>query len=187
MGGRVAEELVFDHRSTGAANDLQVSTERARRMVTEFGMSDQIGPRAWGTSGPVFLGEDFGHQREYSEDTARSIDGEVERLLRTGEDRCRNLMTTNRAALDLIARALLEQETISGSEVSRLIRVANGTEPDVPAPSPTPPPPPVVTNPAGAPVAPMPPPITPGLAPGGGPNVLPSNPVGDRPDLGDQR
>jgi cell division protease FtsH len=187
MGGRVAEELVFDHRSTGAANDLQVSTERARRMVTEFGMSDQIGPRAWGTSGPVFLGEDFGHQREYSEDTARSIDGEVERLLRTGEDRCRNLMTTNRAALDLIARALLEQETISGSEVSRLIRVANGTEPDVPAPSPTPPPPPVVTNPAGAPVAPMPPPITPGLAPGGGPNVLPSNPFGDRPDLGDQR
>jgi cell division protease FtsH len=187
MGGRVAEELVFDHRSTGAANDLQVSTERARRMVTEFGMSDQIGPRAWGTSGPVFLGEDFGHQREYSEDTARSIDGEVERLLRTGEDRCRNLMTTNRAALDLIARALLEQETISGSEVSRLIRVANGTEPDVPAPSPTPPPPPVVTNPAGAPVAPMPPPITPGLAPGGGPNVLPSNPFGDRPDLGGQR
>ena len=186
MGGRVAEELVFDHRSTGAANDLQVSTERARRMVTEFGMSDQIGPRAWGTSGPVFLGEDFGHQREYSEDTARSIDGEVERLLRTGEDRCRDLMTTNRTALDLIARALLEQETISGSEVSRLIRVANGTEPDVPAPTPTPPPPPVVTNPAGAPVAPMPPPITPGLAPGGGPNVLPSNPFRDAPDLDDR-
>ncbi|HNJ69017.1 MAG TPA: AAA family ATPase, partial [Microthrixaceae bacterium] len=107
MGGRVAEELVFDHRSTGAANDLQVSTERARKMVTEFGMSDEIGPRAWGTSGPVFLGDDFGHQREYSEDTARAIDAEVERLLRQGEDRCRDLLTRNRAALDLITRVLL--------------------------------------------------------------------------------
>ena len=180
MGGRVAEELVFQHRSTGAANDLQVSTERARRMVTEFGMSDQIGPRAWGTSGPVFLGEDFGHQREYSEETARSIDTEVERLLRVGEDRCRELLITNRGALDLVARALLEQETISGSEVSRLIRVANGTEPDVPAPSPQPLPPPVTTPPpAGA----VPPPIPPNLAPGGGPNVLPDPLRSDRPDL----
>jgi len=180
MGGRVAEELVFQHRSTGAANDLQVSTERARRMVTEFGMSDQIGPRAWGTSGPVFLGEDFGHQREYSEETARSIDTEVERLLRVGEDRCRDLLITNRGALDLVARALLEQETISGSEVSRLIRVANGTEPDVPAPSPQPLPPPVTTPPpAGA----VPPPIPPNLAPGGGPNVLPDPLRSDRPDL----
>jgi cell division protease FtsH len=180
MGGRVAEELVFQHRSTGAANDLQVSTERARRMVTEFGMSDQIGPRAWGTSGPVFLGEDFGHQREYSEETARSIDTEVERLLRVGEDRCRELLITNRGAIDLVARALLEQETISGSEVSRLIRVANGTEPDVPAPSPQPLPPPVTTPPpAGA----VPPPIPPNLAPGGGPNVLPDPLRSDRPDL----
>ncbi|MFZ4668692.1 MAG: ATP-dependent zinc metalloprotease FtsH [Microthrixaceae bacterium] len=180
MGGRVAEELVFQHRSTGAANDLQVSTERARRMVTEFGMSDHIGPRAWGTSGPVFLGEDFGHQREYSEETARSIDTEVERLLRVGEDRCRELLITNRGALDLVARALLEQETISGSEVSRLIRVANGTEPDVPAPSPQPLPPPVTTPPpAGA----VPPPIPPNLAPGGGPNVLPDPLRSDRPDL----
>ena len=180
MGGRVAEELVFQHRSTGAANDLQVSTERARRMVTEFGMSDQIGPRAWGTSGPVFLGEDFGHQREYSEETARSIDTEVERLLRVGEDRCRELLITNRAALDLVARALLEQETISGSEVSRLIRVANGTEPDVPAPTPHPLPPPVTPPPpAGA----VPPPIPPNLAPGGGPNVLPDPLRSDRPDL----
>ena len=185
MGGRVAEELVFDHRSTGAANDLQVSTERARRMVTEFGMSEEIGPRAWGTSGPVFLGEDFGHQREYSEDTARAIDTEVERLLRAGEDRCRELLTTNRGALDLIARALLEDETISGSEVSRLIRVANGTEPDVPEPSRSPRPPAVVTDPdegtrskAGSKLkAPQ---VEPGLAPGG-PSVLPSNPYAARP------
>ncbi len=172
MGGRVAEELVFDHRSTGAANDLQVSTERARKMVTEFGMSDEIGPRAWGTSGPVFLGDDFGHQREYSEDTARAIDAEVERLLRQGEDRCRDLLTRNRAALDLITRVLLEQETISGSEVNRLIRVANGTEPDLPAPTP----PVTPSPPVGGTPASVPPPVPPHLAPSPRPNVLPSQP-----------
>ncbi|MFM7068921.1 MAG: ATP-dependent zinc metalloprotease FtsH, partial [Actinomycetes bacterium] len=137
MGGRVAEDLVFHHRSTGASNDLQVSTERARRMVTEFGMSDALGPRAWGTSGPVFLGEDFGHQREYSEDTSKLIDAEVERILRESEDRCVELLTNHRQALDLIARSLLEQETISGAEVTRLIGVAAGTAPPVAA-SPTP-------------------------------------------------
>lgn len=127
MGGRVAEELVFDHRSTGASNDLQVSTERARRMVTEFGMSDRVGPRAWGTSGPVFLGEDFGQQREYSEDTSRLIDDEVEKILRKGEDHCRELIAKNRHALDLIARELLEHETISGADVNRLIEQAATT------------------------------------------------------------
>jgi cell division protease FtsH len=136
MGGRVAEELVFGHRSTGAANDLQTSTERARRMVTEFGMSDRIGPRAWGASGPVFLGEDIAAHREYSEETSRLIDDEVESLVRAAEVSCRELITANRTALDLIAERLLQEETISGAEVSRLIRVANGTEPDVPSPTP---------------------------------------------------
>ncbi|MHB1137560.1 MAG: ATP-dependent zinc metalloprotease FtsH [Microthrixaceae bacterium] len=129
MGGRVAEDLVFNHRSTGASNDLQVSTERARRMVTEFGMSDKVGPRAWGSSGPVFLGEDFGQQREYSEDTSRLIDDEVEAMLRDGEDRCVQLLTDNRHALDLIARGLLEHETISGHEVNRLIGLARNGAP----------------------------------------------------------
>ncbi|MBM3663417.1 MAG: ATP-dependent metallopeptidase FtsH/Yme1/Tma family protein [Actinobacteria bacterium] len=184
MGGRVAEDLIFSHRSTGAANDLQVSTERARRMVTEFGMSDEIGPRAWGTSGPVFLGEDFGHQREYSEETARSIDAEVERLLRQAEEHCTEILTANRVALDLVARSLLEHETISGSEVSRLIRVANGTEPDVPAPSPPVAPPAVVHDPQTA-TGSAPSPIPPGFAPGHpGPNPLPTNPrqQSPRPD-----
>ena len=145
MGGRVAEELVFNHRSTGASNDLQVSTERARRMVTEFGMSDKIGPRAWGTSGPVFLGEDFGQQREYSEDTSRLIDDEVEQILRVGETRCKELVQRNRGALDLIAQALLDQETISGDEVNRLIAMAQGGATDIgrataPQPPVTPPP-----------------------------------------------
>ncbi len=175
MGGRVAEELVFGNRSTGAANDLQVSTERARKMVTEFGMSEKIGPRAYGTAAPVFLGEDFGHTKEYSEDTSRLIDDEVDRMLREAEESCQELLEANRHALDLIARALLEDETVSGAEVSRLIRVANGTEPDVPAPS-TPPSAgsahagsvhghvPGGQNPG---VLPAPPPLPPHLNPGG--------------------
>jgi len=166
MGGRVAEEVVFDHRSTGAANDLQVSTERARKMVTEFGMSDRIGPRAWGTSGPVFLGEDFGHQREYSEDTSRLIDGEVETMLRQSEERCVALLTDHRKALDLVAAALLEHETISGAEVSRLIRVAKGTEPDVGSATP----PAGVNQQVPKATAPVPPPVPTQLQPR--PNVF---------------
>ncbi|MCB1010755.1 MAG: ATP-dependent zinc metalloprotease FtsH [Microthrixaceae bacterium] len=174
MGGRVAEDIVFGHRSTGAANDLQVSTERARKMVTEFGMSDRIGPRAYGTAAPVFLGEDFGHAKEYSEDTSRVIDDEVDRMLREAEESCRELVEANRHALDLIAQALLDDETVSGAEVSRLIRVANGTEPDVPSPSQ-----PHHGSP-GVPVhghvpgsqnpgaLPSPPPLPPHLNPGGG-------------------
>jgi cell division protease FtsH len=171
MGGRVAEELVFNHRSTGASNDLQVSTERARRMVTEFGMSDQVGPRAWGSSGPVFLGEDFGQQKEYSEETARLIDVEVEQMLRTGEDRCRELLTLHRRALDLIARGLLEHETISGVEVNRLIGVANGTVATAPAAPAAPPVAPAANLPTATPAeptpAPAPPPIPPHLRPDG--------------------
>ena len=171
MGGRVAEELVFNHRSTGASNDLQVSTERARRMVTEFGMSDVVGPRAWGGSGPVFLGDDFGQQKEYSEETARLIDVEVEQMLRTGEDRCRELLTLHRRALDLIARGLLEHETISGVEVNRLIGVANGTVATAP-PAPTAPPvAPAANLPTATPAeptpAPAPPPVPPHLRPDG--------------------
>jgi cell division protease FtsH len=139
MGGRVAEKLVFDHRSTGASNDLQVSTERARRMVTEFGMSDRVGPRAWGGSAPVFLGEDFGQQREFSEDTSRLIDDEVERMLREGEERCTELMTEHRHALDLIARGLLDQETISGHEVNRLITLSMNSSTEASAVAPAPP------------------------------------------------
>ncbi len=172
MGGRVAEELVFNHRSTGASNDLQVSTERARRMVTEFGMSDVVGPRAWGGSGPVFLGEDFGQQKEYSEETSRVIDAEVDKMLRSGEDRCRELLTLHRRALDLIAQSLLEQETISGHDVNRLIGVAAGTVADAPAAATVPAVPAVPALPATAapatsatPPAPTPPPIPPHLRP----------------------
>jgi cell division protease FtsH len=127
MGGRIAEKLVFNVLSTGASNDLVVSTERARKMVREWGMSERIGPMAWGSQGQVFLGEDLMHTRDYSDDTARVIDEEVEALLRQAEKSCNDLLTEHRKALDLVARALLEYETIDGSEVTRLIQLAAGT------------------------------------------------------------
>jgi cell division protease FtsH len=129
MGGRLAEDLVFGVLSTGASNDLVVATERARKMVREWGMSERVGPMAWGSQGQVFLGEDLMHTRDYSDDTARVIDEEVERVLREAEQKCRDLLTEHRNALDLVARALLEHETIDGREVERLINVAQSGSP----------------------------------------------------------
>jgi cell division protease FtsH len=121
MGGRISEDLVFGVISTGANNDLVGSTELARRMVREWGMSNRVGPMAWGSQGAVFLGDDLMHSRDYSDETARVIDEEVERILREQEERCRQTLTEHRNALDLVARALLEHETIDGSEVYRLV------------------------------------------------------------------
>jgi cell division protease FtsH len=130
MGGRVAEEIVYGIASTGASNDLMTATERARRMVREWGMSERVGPMAWGSQGQVFLGDDLMHTRDYSDDTARVIDEEVERILREQETRCRELLNENRKGLDLVAHALLEFETIDGAEVTRLIAVGAGRIPD---------------------------------------------------------
>ena len=121
MGGRIAEDLVFGVISTGANNDLVGSTELARKMVREWGMSDRIGPMAWGSQGAVFLGDDLMHSRDYSDETARVIDEESERILREQEERCRQVLTEHRNGLDLVARSLLEHETIDGAEVYRLV------------------------------------------------------------------
>ena len=135
LGGRVAEEVVFGMTSTGAQNDLVVNTELARRMVREFGMSDRIGPMAWGSNQQVFLGEDLMHTRDYSDQTAHIIDEEVERILRQQEDRARDLLRKHRVGLDLVAKALLEKETIDGTEVARLVQ--EGLQGEVPHPSTT--------------------------------------------------
>ena len=129
MGGRIAEELIFGVISTGANNDLVTSTELARKMVREWGMSARIGPMAWGSQGQVFLGEDLMHTRDYSDETARVIDEEVEKILRESEDRCRVTLQANRNGLDLVARALLEHETIDGEEVKRLVDLGRGDTP----------------------------------------------------------
>jgi cell division protease FtsH len=126
LGGRTAEDLIFGHVSTGAQNDLVRITEMARKMVREWGMSDRIGPMAWGTSGPVFLGEDLVHTRDYSDETARVIDEEVEHILRQEEARARRILRLHRRGLDAVARALLEHETLSGEVVGRLVDEAMG-------------------------------------------------------------
>ena len=123
LGGRVAEELVFGMFSTGANNDLVGATETARRMVREWGMSQRVGPMAWGGGG-VFLGEDMFQSRDYSDDTARIIDEEAERILRHQEQRARALLERHRSGLRAVAGALLEHETLVGAEVRRLINAA---------------------------------------------------------------
>jgi cell division protease FtsH len=126
LGGRLAEEIVFGHVSTGAQNDLVRITELARKMVREWGMSERIGPMAWGTQGPVFLGEDLVHTRDYSDDTARVIDEEVEHILRQEENRARRVLRLHRRGLEGVARALLEHETLDGGEVARIVDYAMG-------------------------------------------------------------
>tara|TARA_X000001036_G_scaffold189276_1_gene178466 strand:- start:703 stop:2535 length:1833 start_codon:yes stop_codon:yes gene_type:complete len=121
FGGRMAEDTVFGVTSTGAANDLMQGTELARRMVTEWGMSGRVGPMAWGSDNQVFLGDGLMSGRDYSDETARVIDEEVERILRTQENRARQALVEHRPALDRIATALLDRETISGNEVAQLI------------------------------------------------------------------
>src|SRR4051812_11886250 len=123
LGGRVAEDVVFGHRTTGAADDLNKATSWARRMVREWGMSERLGPMAFESHQHVFLGEDLMNaQRDYSDDTARVIDEEIELLLRGQEERATNLLNLHRRGLDLVAKALLEKETVDGAEVGRLVQ-----------------------------------------------------------------
>jgi len=147
LGGRIAEDSVYGEVTNGASDDLRKATEFARKMVREWGMSKRIGPMAWGSGAPVFLGEDWMQTKEYSEETARIIDEEIERILREAEDRTRQLLHDNRKGLEMIARALLERETVDGAEVNRLIELSRPpAAPDTPsaevAPPPPPPPPP---------------------------------------------
>jgi cell division protease FtsH len=126
MGGRVAELLIYGDLSTGASDDLQRNTELARRMVREWGMSKKVGPMAWGSNNQVFLGEDLMSTRDYSDDTAKIIDEEVERILREQEARAIEVLTLHRRGLEAIASALLEHETIDGETAASLIDEAHG-------------------------------------------------------------
>ncbi len=127
MGGRVAEMMVFGALNSGAANDLEQATNIARRMVREWGMSDAVGPMAFAGQQQVFLGEDLMTSgREYSDEMARKIDDEISRILREQEARARVTLEKHRRGLDLVAQALLDQETIDAAMVSRLIQQGLG-------------------------------------------------------------
>jgi len=121
LGGRTAEELIFLDPTTGAQNDIEKATQIARAMVTEYGMSDAIGPQALGQkNGEVFLGRDFGHQPNYSDEVAAHIDAEVRRLIEDAHDQAREVLVTYRATLDRLADALIEKETLDTPEVMEI-------------------------------------------------------------------
>jgi cell division protease FtsH len=123
FGGRVAEELVFGPNkvTTGAGSDIEQATNIARRMVTQFGMSDKVGMMAVGErEQEVFLGREFGSRREISERTAQMVDDEVKHFLDEAHERARRILTEHRELLDRIANALLERETIDREDVDLL-------------------------------------------------------------------
>lgn len=125
MGGRVAEKIVFGHLNSGAANDLEQATSIARRMVREWGMSDKIGPMAWNSQQQVFLGEDLMTSgREVSDHTAQLLDEETSRILHEQEQRAHELLTRHRKGLELVAEKLIEDETIDGATVGKLVQEA---------------------------------------------------------------
>jgi len=119
LGGRTAEELIFGDPSTGASNDIDKATNLARRMVMEYGMSDKLGPLRYGKpEGEVFLGRDYSRNTDLSDDVAAAIDDEVRRLITQAHDEAREILTTHRDALDGIAAALLDKETLDAAEVA---------------------------------------------------------------------
>src|SRR5918999_4159829 len=121
LGGRVAEELVFDEPTTGAQDDIQRCTRIAKQMVTEFGMS-RLGPLALGqTESQPFLGRDFGHVQDYSNDVAAKIDEEVRRLVEEAHDEAREIVTKYRDKLDLMVNCLLEKESLEKEEVAEIL------------------------------------------------------------------
>nr|WP_263323923.1 ATP-dependent zinc metalloprotease FtsH [Neobacillus sp. Marseille-Q6967] len=131
LGGRVAEEIVFGEVSTGAHNDFQRATGIARKMVTEFGMSDKLGPLQFGQAqGQVFLGRDLHNEQNYSDAIAYEIDLEIQAIIKDCYEKARKILTENRDKLDLIAKTLLEVETLVAEQIKYLVE--NG---HMPAPS----------------------------------------------------
>jgi cell division protease FtsH len=123
MGGRAAEELVLNSQTTGAGNDIERSTEIARKMVCEWGMSDNLGPLSFGKKEEqIFLGREFAQHRDYSEDTARLIDNEIRAIVIQGHERAKEIIQTNMAILHKLANTLLEKEVLDGNQIEAIIK-----------------------------------------------------------------
>jgi len=121
LGGRTAEELVFHEPTTGAANDIEKATSIARNMITQYGMSEKLGARKFGQeNGEVFLGREMGHQRDYSEEIASTIDDEVRRLIEGAHDEAWEILVEYRDVLDNLVLELMEKETLQKDEVLRV-------------------------------------------------------------------
>jgi len=121
LAGRAAEKLVFGRMYTGSENDLRIATEIARRMVCEWGMSEKLGPVSFHEQEAVFLGRDLVQQRQHSEVTSREIDEEIRKILENAQKKAEDFLTAKREQLDLLARALLERETLSSEEIDEVL------------------------------------------------------------------
>ncbi|MBZ5751188.1 MULTISPECIES: ATP-dependent zinc metalloprotease FtsH [Metabacillus] len=132
LGGRVAEEIIFGEVSTGAHNDFQRATSIARKMVTEYGMSEKLGPLQFGQAqgGQVFLGRDLNNEQNYSDAIAHEIDLEIQRFIKESYERARQILTDNREKLELIAQTLLDIETLDAAQINSLVE--HGKLPDRP-------------------------------------------------------
>ncbi len=123
MGGRVAEEIVFHDPTTGASNDIEKATDIARKMVTEYGMTTEIGPvKLSASSGEMFLGRDMGHSRDYSDELAERVDSQVRMLIEQAHNEAYQVINDNRDILDRLALALLEKETLDHLELEEIFR-----------------------------------------------------------------
>jgi cell division protease FtsH len=126
MGGRAAEELVLNSQTTGAGNDIERSTEIARKMVCEWGMSEKLGPLTFGKKEEeIFLGREFAKHRDYSEETARVIDDEVKTLVSQGYEKAKGIVSANIAILHKLANTLLEKEVLDGNQIETIIKGGN--------------------------------------------------------------
>jgi cell division protease FtsH len=123
MGGRVAEEIVFHDPTTGASNDIEKATGIARKMVTEYGMTRDVGPvMLSGSSGEMFMGRDMGHGRDYSDSMAERVDREVRALIEQAHDEAYQVLNANRDILDRLAQELLEKETLDYRQIADIFR-----------------------------------------------------------------
>jgi cell division protease FtsH len=123
LGGRVAEEIVFNRISTGAANDIKQATDVAQKMVRSWGMSDDLGPLSYAKGEEhIFLGREIAQHRDYSEETAKKIDSEINNLIDNAYDRAKKVIKENIDILHALAESLLEKETVLGKELDELIR-----------------------------------------------------------------
>jgi cell division protease FtsH len=140
MGGRLAEELIFNQKTTGAGDDIDKATDLARKMVCEWGMSD-LGPLAFGRKeGEIFLGRDMVQQQEYSEKTAIEIDEEVRKIINRNYERSKKILQEKTDALHRLAEALLEFESLDGEQIDQVIRGEKVQQSRSPRPTSTPPP-----------------------------------------------
>ncbi|MDD5101182.1 MAG: cell division protein FtsH, partial [Syntrophales bacterium] len=135
LGGRAAEELILKDFTTGAGNDIERATALARKMVCEWGMSEEMGPLSYGKKEEqIFLGREFATHKDYSEETAKKIDAEVSRIVMSGYESAKKILSDHMDLLNRIALELLEKEVLNGAELDEMIGIAPSKEVAIPQP-----------------------------------------------------